>query len=127
MTQHLTIGAMNVTPVTTNRAEATAVILAAYDAKTLPAQYPNVGGVYSRKIGGVTVRCAIGHLFTPEDAKTLESSDEYMMANGLITNKLLIIPTGEREWFEEVQRTHDDWARYGDGPYHIKFLEMLGR
>lgn len=125
MTSHLTV--------TTNRQQATATILAAIEAGTLTAPHGLQGSYASANEHGVLCHCAIGILFPPTTAVALEhlagdSEDPevaailpelgallggrgYSMARDLIKGGLLVVPEDEVEWFANLQRKQDDWAR----------------
>ncbi len=114
---------MNVTPVTTNRAEARVTILAALEAGTLPAQHGLGPSYYGTAEDGTVCRCAIGQLFSESDARQLEGGGNYAMAAGLMQRKVLIVPDREADWFIRVQRSHDAWANTGFG--EVQFRELL--
>ena len=112
------------------RAQAIPIIKAAYDAGTLPAQN-GITGVYYREIDDKIVRCAIGALFTPEEARKLEgngpNAGAYPMARTLINEGTLVVD--DPEWFIIVQGAHDDWADEAlinpATPLQQKFLDLL--
>ena len=119
---------------TTNRAEASVLILAAHAAKTLPAQN-GLSGTYFARENGKVCRCAIGVLYPAADAEELEGDGadapgtNYLMARALIAQGLLIVPREEREWFTDIQGAHDDWTIYFEREGHAdaerRFLELL--
>ena len=126
-----------VTPVTTNRAEASVLILAAYAAKTLPAQNGLNGTYFGLTDQGKVCRCAIGVLYPAADAEELEGDgpDEpgsgYLMAKALIQQGLLIVPREERQWFTDIQEAHDHWTitggtgNSGEVASEAAFLDLL--
>ncbi len=115
---------------TITKAEAIPIIKAAYDAKTLPAQN-GMGGTYYAEAHGKVIRCAIGALFSPEDAKALEGggpSASYQMVSDLMKTETLVVD--DTDWFVSVQKTHDNWADNADDPRDYateekRFLELL--
>jgi hypothetical protein len=128
---------MNVTPLTTTRAEASAIILAGHAAKVLPAQN-GLGGTYFAHENGKVCRCAIGLLYPEADARELEGSGadapegEYLMAGELIKRRLLVVPEDEAVWFSNIQSAHDDWTveiaagcEDGASPGETYFLSLL--
>jgi len=99
---------------TTTRAEAAVTIKAAYDAGTLPAQN-GLSGLYYAEVDGKVIRCAIGALYSPEQARTLEGNGpdgpgNYMMAGELIVKGKLKVSDDEAFWFSNIQSAHDNWA-----------------
>jgi len=97
---------------TIDRATAAPIILAAHKAGLLPAQN-GLSGTYYAEVDGKVVRCAIGALFTPEEAKILEGEGpcaSYQMAGELIIADKLVVPQEEQDWFILVQTRHDNWA-----------------
>lgn len=125
-----------VTPLITNRAEASVLILAAHAAKTLPAQN-GLNGTYFARENGKVCRCAIGVLYSAADAEELEGpgadapGGSYMMARGLIAQGLLIVPDNERQWFTDIQEAHDTWTitggtgNSGEVASEAAFLDLL--
>lgn len=114
--------------VTTTKAEAQEVIQAAYHAGTLPAQN-GISGVYYALVGDKVVRCAIGALFTEDQAHKLEDNtgSEYLMAGDLMRLSMLKVPEKERAWFLDVQDAHDVWAEtYYPEKAETKFKELIG-
>lgn len=113
------------------RAQAIPIIKAAYDAGTLPAQNGMTGTYFRETTDGKVVRCAIGALFTPEEACKLEGNGPevgaYPMARTLINEGTLVVD--DPEWFIIVQGAHDDWADEAltnpATPLQQKFLDLL--
>ena len=126
---------MNVTPLTTNRAEASVLILAGHAAKILPAQNGLNGTYFARTDQGKVCRCAIGVLYSEAEARELEgegadaTGTSYMMARALITQGLLIVPDSDRQWLSDIQSAHDDWALFAgdesEPESEKKFLDLL--
>lgn len=117
--------------ITTNRAEATAVIKAAIEAGRLTALHGLQGTYAQDNNDGVLCHCGIGILYPPLTALALEhvrddSEDpaasalvkelepilggNYAMARDLIRVGLLIVPEDEHNWFTEMQYLQDRWA-----------------
>ena len=126
-----------VTPLTTNRAEASAIILAGHAAKILPAQNGLNGTYFAIADDGTRCRCAIGLLYPEAEAQELEGGGadgpgtDYLMARGLIAQGLLIVPDNERQWFTDIQEAHDTWTitggtgNSGEVASEAAFLDLL--
>lgn len=126
---------MNVTPVTTTRAEASVIILAGHAAGILPAQNGMNGTYFALAYDGKVCRCAIGLLYPEAEACELEGegADEpgtnYLMARALIRQALLVVPRTDEQWFTDIQGAHDDWTIFAgsenDSDYEQRFLALL--
>lgn len=123
--------------ITTDQKAASAVIRSAIEAGTLTAPHGLQGSYASLNEAGVLCHCAVGVLYPSATAYALEhlwgdgedettaalSSDlaevisgpekepSYAMASVLITKGLLIVPPAEQNWFVNLQRKQDAWAR----------------
>lgn len=94
--------------VITTRAEAAAIIRKAHTDGQLAAQAPSPRSAYFIDGG---YRCAIGQLFTPEEAHKLEhpgTIGDYLGAHTLIDEGILNVD--DPQWFIDAQQLHDNWV-----------------
>lgn len=99
--------------ITTDRKAAAKVVLAALDEGSLGCQSPNhAGRYYSKDRSGKEYRCAVGCLYTTEQADKLQrmQGGSYMLAGSLMLKGYLKVPYEDRQWFEVLQAVHDGSA-----------------
>ena len=127
------------------RDQAARKMLAAHEAGRLSAQAPawpgtagtNGRATYFTRRDDRNYRCAVGQLFTEEDAARLErEQDVYLLAQDLLLDGVIELEDGPEagEWLVQAQQLHDSWAsavdnqaRNGGNPASLEreFLEHV--
>lgn len=87
--------------------EAARTVLAAHAAGTLAAQAPWPKAAYYLEQEGKVYRCAIGQLFSEEQAKEIENGPNYALVIGLIDKELIV--TDDHKALKKLQVEHDNW------------------
>lgn len=106
--------------------EAAATVLAAHAAGRLTAQAPRAWGCYFTRQEGKVYRCAVGQLFSEDEAKQLENGPAaagYLMADGLIEDGVIV--TDDPAAIAKMQDLHDAWASRRERDSEQQFLAFV--
>lgn len=107
---------------TTDKALAKQLVTQAYEAGLLSAQAPTPESSYYLEQEDNVYRCAIGTLFSLEEARALENGPNYKMSEGLMQDGELNVPEDEQSWFYTLQNLHDCWVSTRDPVFFLEHL-----